>query len=83
VPENRLNVYRLSEGFLCSFSIKQEIHMIVFLLVLATTLGFLSGSVWLFSIALGTLMVKMFPILLVAIALVGGGLLAFRYYMNK
>ena len=65
------------------FFTKQEIHMISLLLVLAITLGFLSGSVWLFSIALGTLMVKMFPILLLAVALVGGGLLAFRYYINK
>jgi hypothetical protein len=46
-------------------------------------LGFLSGSIWLFTAALGALMVKMYPILLIAIAVVGGGLLAFNYYFKR
>ena len=54
--------------------------MISLLLVLTAVLDFLSGSIWLFTAALGVLMVKMFPVLLVAIALIGGGLLTIRYY---
>ncbi len=57
--------------------------MLSLLLIAAVILGFLSGSIWLFTAALGALMVKMFPILLVAIAIAGGGLLAFKYYINK
>jgi len=57
--------------------------MLSLLLLAAMVLGFLSGSIWLFTAALGALMIKMFPILLLTAALVGGGLLAFRYYLNK
>lgn len=57
--------------------------MLSLLLMAAVFLGFLSGSIWLFTAALGALMVKMFPILLVAIAIAGGGLLAFKYYIKR
>ena len=57
--------------------------MLSLLLIAAVVLGFLSGSVWFFTAALSALMIKMFPILLVVIALVGGGVLAFRYYFNR
>ncbi len=57
--------------------------MLSLLLVAAVILGFISGSVWLFTAALGVLMVKMFPILLVAIAIGGGGLLAFKHYYRN
>jgi hypothetical protein len=57
--------------------------MLSLLLIAAAALGFLSGSIWLFTAALGALMVKMFPILLVAIAITGGAVLAFKYYFNR
>ena len=57
--------------------------MLSLLLLTAVVLGFLSGSIWLFTAALGILMVKMYPILLVAIAIAGGGLLATQYYLKK
>ncbi len=57
--------------------------MFSLLLAMIAVLGFLSGSIWLFTAALGALMVKMYPILLIAIAVVGGGLLAFNYYFKR
>jgi hypothetical protein len=68
--------------FCAYFSIK-EIQMFSLFLVAAVILGFLSGSLWLFAAAVSVLTIKMFPILLVVIALVGGGVLALRYYINK
>ena len=57
--------------------------MFSLLLVAIATIGFLGGSLWLFTAALGVLMVKMFPILLVAIVICGAGLLAFKYYCRR
>jgi hypothetical protein len=68
--------------FCAHFSIK-EIYMLSLLLVAAVILGFISGSVWFFTAALSALMIKMFPILLVVIALAGGAVLAVRHYFNK
>jgi hypothetical protein len=68
--------------FCAYFSIK-EIFMLSLLLVAAVILGFLSGSLWLFAAAVSVLAIKMFPILLVVIALAGGAVLAVRYYFNK
>lgn len=56
--------------------------MLSLLLIAAAALGFLSGSVWLFTAALGVLMVKMFPVLLVAVAITSGAALAFKYYFR-
>jgi hypothetical protein len=57
--------------------------LISLLLVLAAVLGFLSGSIWLFTAALGALVVTAYPLLLIAIAIAGGGLLAFKYYFRR
>jgi hypothetical protein len=56
--------------------------LISLLLLTAIVLGFLSGSIWLFTAALGALMVKMFPILLAAVAATIGGFLAYKYYFR-
>jgi hypothetical protein len=69
--------------YVSSTYFKQGGILISLLLVLAAVLGFLSGSIWLFTAALGALMVKMYPILLIAIAIAGGGLLAFKYYFRR
>jgi hypothetical protein len=53
------------------------------LLVLAVVLGFLSGSIWLFTAAVGALMIKMFPILLVLLVLAGAAFLVFKHYYRK
>ena len=57
--------------------------MLTVALVVALALGFVSGSIWLFTAAVGALMVKMFPILLVLLALGGAGFLAFKHYYRK
>jgi hypothetical protein len=44
-----------------------------FLLVLFVRLGFISGSVWVLTAAVGTLVVKIFPLTLVLFAIVGAG----------
>jgi len=54
--------------------------MLTLFLTLAVVLGFLSGSLWLFGIAVTALTVKIFPILLIAIAIGSGAILAFKYY---
>jgi hypothetical protein len=54
-----------------------------FLLVLFVGLGFISGSVWVLTAAVGTLVVKMFPLTLVFFAIVGAGYLAFFYYNQR
>ena len=56
--------------------------MLTVALVIAVALGFVSGSLWLFSAAVGALMVKMFPILLVFLAIAGIGFLAFKFYRS-
>ena len=57
--------------------------MFTLALVVAVVLGFVSGSIWLFSAAVGVLMVKMFPILLVFLAIAGIGFLAFNYFKKR
>lgn len=57
--------------------------MLTLLLVLAVVLGFVSGSIWLFTAAVGALMVNMFPILLVLLALVAAAFLIFKYYYRR
>jgi hypothetical protein len=57
--------------------------MLTLALVTAVVLGFVSGSIWLFTAAIGALMVKMFPILLVFLAIVGIGFLAFNYFNKR
>ena len=57
--------------------------MLTLALVVAVVLGFVSGSIWLFSAAVGVLMVKMFPILLVFLAIAGIGFLAFNYFKKR
>ena len=65
------------------FFTKQEIHVISLLLLAALVVGFLTGSIWIFTAALSALMAKMFPVLLLAVVLVGGGFLAFKYYWRQ
>lgn len=57
--------------------------MLTVALVVAVALGFVSGSLWLFTAAIGALMVKMFPILLVFLAIAGIGILAFKYFYKR
>ncbi|MBK6510928.1 MAG: hypothetical protein IPG06_16775 [Haliea sp.] len=57
--------------------------LLTLLLVLAVVLGFISGSIWLFTAAVGALMVNMFPILLVLLALVAAAFLIFKYYYRR
>ncbi len=57
--------------------------MLTLLLTLAVVLGFLSGSLWLFGIAITALTVKMFPLMLIAIVIGGGAILAFKYYYKE
>ena len=57
--------------------------MISLLLLVAAILGFIGGSIWLFSAAIGFLILKMFPLLLVVLVLAGIGLLVFRYYWRQ
>ena len=54
--------------------------MLLLLLVLAVVLGFLSGSVWLFGIAITALTVKIFPLMLIVIVISGVAILTFKYY---
>ncbi len=53
------------------------------LLVFLVGLGFVSGSIWVLTAAVGALLVKMFPLTLVFFAIAGAGYLAFFYYFNK
>ena len=57
--------------------------MFTLALLAATGLGFLSGSIWLFSAAIAALMVKLFPVLLIAIVIGGGAVLAFKFYFRR
>jgi hypothetical protein len=57
--------------------------MITLFLVAAATIGFLGGSLWLFTAAIGFLLVKMFPILLVVLAIAGAAFLAFNHYYRN
>ena len=57
--------------------------MLTLALVVAVVLGFVSGSIWLFTAAVGALMFKMFPILLVFLAIVGISFLALKYFKKR
>ena len=57
--------------------------MITLFLVAAATIGFLGGSLWLFTAAICFLLVKMFPILLVVLAIAGAAFLAFNHYYRN
>ena len=57
--------------------------MISLLLLAASILGFVTGSLWLFTGAITALMAKMFPVLLLTAVLVGGGYLVLRHYFKK
>jgi hypothetical protein len=57
--------------------------MFSILILIAVALGFLSGSLWLFTIALGFLLVTMFPALLVAIVICAAGVLTFKHYYRR
>lgn len=57
--------------------------MLSLLLIVTVILGFLSGSIWLFAAAIGVLAIKMFPILLVVIAIGGGAVLIFKYHNDR
>ena len=45
--------------------------------------GFMAGSLWLFSAAIGFLVLKMYPLLLALIVFIGAGLLAFKHYWRQ
>ena len=51
--------------------------------IAAAILGFIGGSFWIFSAAVGFLILKMYPLLLVAIVAIGVGLLALKYYYRR
>jgi hypothetical protein len=55
----------------------------IFLIMLFVGLGFLTGSVWVLTAAVGALMVKIFPMTLVFFAIVAAGYLAFSYYNQR
>ncbi len=57
--------------------------MISLLLLAAVVLGFLTGSLWLFTGALTALMAKMFHVLLLTAVVVGGGYLVLRHYWRQ
>ena len=49
----------------------------------AVLIGFLGGTFWLATAAIGFLVLKMYPLLLVLIVLIGVGLLAFKHYWRQ
>ena len=53
------------------------------LLVFLVGLGFVSGSIWVLTAAVGALLVKMFPLTLVFFAIVAAVYLAFSYYNQR
>lgn len=57
--------------------------MLTLALVFAVVLGFVSGSIWLFTAAVGALMVKIFPIFLVLLVLGAAAFLAFKHYYRR
>ncbi len=54
-----------------------------FLLVLLVGLGFVSGSLWILTAAVGALIAKMFPLALVLFAIVGAAYLANNYFNKR
>jgi hypothetical protein len=57
--------------------------MLSLLLCAATVLGFLSGSLWVFSATFGALLVLMYPITSVLVGLVALTYVAQRHYKRK
>ena len=49
----------------------------------AVLIGFLGGTFWLATAAIGFLVLKMYPLLLVLIVFIGVGLLAFKHYWRQ
>ena len=54
-----------------------------FLLVLLVGLGFVSGSIWILTAAIGALVAKLFPLALVLFAIVGAAYLAYHYFNER
>ena len=57
--------------------------MLSLLLFAAVVLGFMSGSLWFFTVAISALLMKMYPVLVLLAALIGLSYLAYRYYERK
>jgi hypothetical protein len=74
---------RFSFHFIHLLKITGGFVLTTLLLVLLVGLGFVSGSIWILSAAIGALVVKLFPITLVFIAIVGAAYLAFHYYQKR
>lgn len=51
--------------------------------VAAAILGFLGGSLWIFTAAVGFLILKMYPLILPALVFTAVGLVGFRYYWKR
>jgi hypothetical protein len=55
--------------------------MMLSLIAIATAiLGFIGGSLWIFSAAVGFLILKMYPVLMIVLLVIGVGFLAIKYY---
>lgn len=54
--------------------------MLSLLFMSAVGLGCLSGSIWLFTAVIRALLAKLFPLLLMLLAIGGSGILAFNHY---
>jgi hypothetical protein len=54
--------------------------LISLIAIAAAILGFFGGSLWIFSAAIGFLIVKMYPLMLVALVVICAGMLALKYY---
>ncbi|TCO73694.1 hypothetical protein [Chromatocurvus halotolerans] len=57
--------------------------MLSLLLFAAVVLGFMSGSLWFFTVAFSALLMSMYPVLVLLAALGGLSYLAYRYYERK
>jgi hypothetical protein len=51
--------------------------------IAVAAIGFIGGSLWLFSAAVGFLFLKMYPVLAVLAVIIGFGLLALKYYWRQ
>jgi hypothetical protein len=51
--------------------------------IAVAAIGFIGGSLWLFSAAVGFLIVKMYPVLAVLAVIIGIGLLALKHYWRQ
>ena len=57
--------------------------MLSLIAVVAAIFALLGGSLWLFATAVSFLIVTLYPAILLAVAMVGAGLLAYWYYFKK